>query len=205
LDEYIKTNQDWWNEKAEAEKLRSVIPHEPALMVVTGIMAAGKSTIARLLAQRFVRGVHIEADALQRMIVSGGMWVSQPGEPGGEAAQQLRLRLKHMCLLGRSFFEAGFTVVLDDIIMGERWKHLQEELHGLPFSLVVLAPRVEVVASQRDVNRSKDPQGHAWAAYLDRELRTTMAGLGLWIDTSEQTPEETVEQILQRLRTEQEI
>jgi adenylylsulfate kinase-like enzyme len=191
--------------QAEAEKLRSLRDHEPALMVVTGIMAAGKSTIARLLAQRFARGVHIEADTLQGMIVSGGMWVSQPGEPDGDAAQQLRLRLKQMCLLGRSFFEAGFTVVLDDIIMGERWQHLQEELHGLPFSLVVRAPQVEVVASQRDGNRSKDPQGHAWATYLDHALRTTMAGFGLWMDTSEQTPEETVEQILQRLRSEQEI
>src|SRR6266516_5710344 len=168
------------------QRARSLRKYQPALIVVTGIMAAGKSTIAHLLAQRFERGVHVEADVLQRMIVSGGAWVSQPGEPAGEAAQQLRLRLKHMCLLGRSFFEAGFTVVIDDIIMGDRWKHLQEELHGLPFSLVVLAPQVNVVASQRDVNRSKDPQGHAWAAYLDRALHTTMAGIGLWIDTSEQ-------------------
>lgn len=173
--------------------------HQPALIVVTGIMAAGKSTIARLLAQRFARGVHIEADVLQRMIVSGDVWVSQPGEPDGEAAQQLRLRLKNMCLLGRSFFEAGFTVVLDDIIMGDRWHDLQEELRGLPFSLVVLAPRVDIVVQQRDANRSKNPQGHAWAAYLDHALRTTMAGTGLWLDTSEQTPEETVEQILQHL------
>lgn len=173
--------------------------HQPAVIVVTGIMAAGKSTIARLLAQHFARGVHIEADVLQRMIVSGDVWVSQPGEPDGEAAQQLRLRLKNMCLLGRSFFEAGFTVVLDDIIMGDRWHDLQEELRGLPSSLVVLAPRVDIVVQQRDANRSKNPQGHAWAAYLDHALRTTMAGTGLWLDTSEQTPEETVEQILQRL------
>jgi predicted kinase len=166
-------------------------------------MASGKSTIARLLAQRFVRGVHIEADVLQRMIVSGSMWVSQPGEPDGEVAQQLRLRLKKLCLLGRSFFEAGFTVVLDDIILEDRWKHLQEDLHDLPFSLVVLAPQVDVVASQRDTNRAKAPQGQAWAAYLDHALRTTMVGIGLWIDTSEQTPEETVEQILQHLRSEQ--
>src|SRR5437764_5410813 len=97
-------------------KSRSLLDNQPALIVVTGIMAAGKSTYARLLAQRFVRGVHIEADVLQQMIVSGGVWVSQPGEPHGEAAQQLRLRLKNMSLLARSFSEAGFTVVLDDII-----------------------------------------------------------------------------------------
>ncbi|MEO6892476.1 MAG: zeta toxin family protein, partial [Ktedonobacteraceae bacterium] len=114
-------------------------PERPVLIVVTGIMAAGKSTIARLLAGRFARGVHIEADVLQHMIVSGGEWPGEPGEPGVEAKRQLRLRLKNMCLLGTSFFEAGFTVVLDDIILGDRWHHLQEDLRGVPFSLVVLA------------------------------------------------------------------
>lgn len=182
----------------ETEYPHGLSSQRPALIVITGIMAAGKSTIARLLAQHFARGVHIEADVLQRMIVSGGVWVSQPGEPEGEAAQQLRLRLKNMCLLARSFFEAGFTVVLDDIIMGDRWQHLQEELRGLPYSLIVLAPRVDVVV-QRDTSRSKSPQGHAWAIYLDHALCTTMSGTGYWIDTSEQTPEETVEQIIQQI------
>ena len=192
-------NQRQDSRRAEVKKTRFLSEDKPALIVVTGIMAAGKSTIARLLAQRFPRGVHIEADVLQRMIVSGGVWVSQPGEPEGEAAQQLDLRLKNLCLLGRSFFEAGFTVVLDDILMGERWQQLQEMLHDLPFSLVVLAPQVEVVASQRDRNRAKAPQGHAWATYLDHALRSTMADVGFWIDTSEQTPEETVALILQHL------
>ena len=172
--------------------------HHPTLIVVTGIMASGKSTIARLLAQRYSRGVYIDADTLQHMIVSGGEWVNEPGEPSGEAALQLRLRLKNMCLLGRSFFESGFTVVLDDIIIGERWQHLQEELHNLPFTLVVLAPRAEIV-QQRDQDRTKTTLGKAWAEYLDRELRKTMASIGLWIDSSEQTVEETVEYILQQL------
>jgi adenylylsulfate kinase-like enzyme len=173
---------------------------QPTIIVVTGIMAAGKSTIARALAQHFARGVYVEADALQRMIISGGEWVSQsqPDEPHGEAARQLRLRLKNMCLLGRSFFEAGFTVVLDDIILGDRWQHLQKELQGLPFSLVVLAPHIDIV-QQRGMQRAKGPQGSAWAEYLDHALRTTMEGIGLWIDNSNQTPEETVNEILQKL------
>lgn len=169
---------------------------QPALIAVTGVMAAGKSTVARLLAQRYPRGVYIEADSLQRMIVSGGVWVGEPGEPAGEAERQLRLRLKNMCLLGRSFFEAGFTVILDDIIIGERWQQLQEELHGLPFSLVVLAPRTESIL-QRDQERAQTTQGKAWAEYLHHELRETMTGIGLWIDSSAQTPEETVDAIFQ--------
>jgi predicted kinase len=172
---------------------------EPVLIVVTGIMAAGKSTVARLLAERFPKGVHVEADVLQQMVVSGAEWVNRPGMPTGEAANQLRLRLKNMCLLGRAFVEEGFSVVLDDIIIGDRWQELQNELHGLPFSLVVLAPSQEVVTRQRDGHREKSPQGEEWAAYLDHELRTTMAGIGLWIDSSAQTPSETVEQILSNL------
>jgi chloramphenicol 3-O-phosphotransferase len=188
------------NQQTETEIAMShtLSDREPALIVVTGVMAAGKSTIARLLAQRYARGVHINADTLQQMIVSGGKWVSEAGEPAGEAARQLRLRLKNLCLLGRSFFEAGFTVVLDDIIMGDRWQELQEELRGFPFSLVILAPQIEVVL-QRDQNRPKTTQGKAWAEYLDRELRTMMAGIGLWVDSTDQTPQETVDYILWHL------
>jgi len=171
----------------------------PAMIAVTGIQAAGKSTVARLLAQRFARGVHVEGDALQRMVVSGGEWVQEVGAPTGEAERQYRLRLKHMCLLGRSFFEAGFTVVLDDIIMGESWRYLQSLLHGTPLTLVVLAPRVEIVVHQRDISRAKRPLGEAWAVYLDSVLRATMTGVGLWTDTSDQTPEDTVDQILAQL------
>jgi predicted kinase len=171
----------------------------PVMIVLTGIQAAGKSTVARLLAQRFAHGVHVEADVLHHMIVSGGEWMVAPGEPNGDAAWQLHLRLKHMCLLGRSFFAAGFSVVLDDIILGDRWRQLRAELQDIPFSLVVLAPRLEVVVHQRDTGRAKRPLGEAWAAYLDRTLRETMAGVGLWIDTSDQAPAETVDQILQHL------
>lgn len=196
----IMNNQEQPNEQPQSHLTPDpLIDRQPAIIVVTGIMAAGKSTIAHLLAQRFARGVHVEADALQRMIVSGGKWVSEAGEPGdpsGEAAAQLRLRLKNMCLLAISFFEAGFTVVLDDIILGDRWLHLQEDLRGVPFSLVVLAPRIAVVTQQRDISRSKAPQGQTWATYLDHVLRTTMSGNGFWIDNSELTPEETVELIL---------
>lgn len=170
-------------------------PVAPAIFVISGVQASGKSTVANLLARRFSRGVHIEADALQRMIVSGIAWPEEPGEPQGEAAVQLRLRLKNMCQLARSFFEAGFTVTLDDIILGERWAELQAELTGLPYRLVVLAPSVETVIS-RDLNRSKDTLGAEWAGYLDGILRSSMADIGFWLDTTNLSPEQTADRIL---------
>ena len=105
----------------------------PRVIVVRGIQAAGKSTITRLLAERFQRGVHIEADVLQQMIVSGGEWITEPGVIGEAAARQLRLRLHNACLLAMSFLNAGFTPVIDDIIIGERFDQPKSELAGVPF------------------------------------------------------------------------
>ena len=173
---------------------------DPVIIAVTGIQAAGKSTIARLLAARFERGVHVEADLLYQMIVAGGVLPQEPGVIPAEAARQLRLRLHNACLLARSFRKAGFSVVIDDIIIGERYAHLQDELAGLPFQLVVLAPRADIVAKERDASRGKRVVlGERWATYLDRELRATMTDIGIWIDSSEQTPEETVAEIIERL------
>ncbi len=50
---------------------RHVIESPSAIVLVTVIQAAGKSTVARLLARRFVRGAHVEGDTLHHMIVSG--------------------------------------------------------------------------------------------------------------------------------------
>ena len=70
--------------------------------------------------------MHVSADALQKMIVSGREWPKRhqtdinTTEVDDEARRQLRLRLRNMCLLGRSFLDAGFTAVLDDIVVGGR-------------------------------------------------------------------------------------
>ncbi len=172
---------------------------DPRVIVLAGIQAAGKSTVARLLAQRFERGVHIEADVLQQMIVSGGEWITEPGVVSEEAGRQLRLRLHNACLLASSFLEAGFTAVIDDIIVGERFDQLKSELAGVPFELVVLAASPDLVAAKRDAGRGKRVLGEKWARYLDDALRETMAGNGVWIDNGDQTPEQTVEEIVTAL------
>ena len=49
----------------------SGVADSTSLFVVTGPMAAGKSTVGELLAASFVRGVHLEGDIFRRFIVSG--------------------------------------------------------------------------------------------------------------------------------------
>ena len=116
-----------------------------------------------------------------------------------EAARQLRLRLKHACLLGASFLDAGITAVVDDIVIGDRVDDLLEELAGRRFVFVMLTPRLAVVRD-REVGRGT----RLWERWewLDAVVRKETRRLGLWIDNSDQTPEETVDEILGRAWTE---
>ena len=165
-----------------------------AIYLVSGIPGAGKTSVSRLLASRFARGVHIESDLLQEMIVTGGQGVAPDDEPENEGRRQLRLRGRNACLLADSFFEAGFTPVVDDVVVGFRLERFVQDIKNRPLLFVLLAPRLEVV-SRRDATRSEKHVFETWS-FLDEVMRTETPRIGLWIDSSELTAEETVEVIL---------
>ena len=167
---------------------------QQAIFIVSGIPGAGKTTVSRLLAERFERGVHIEADLLQKLIAAGSVWPDQ--EPADEAKRQLRLRGRNVCMLANSFFEAGFTSVIDDVVIGSRLEEFQADIRNRPLLFVVLAPRPDVV-ERRDSERPEKQVFHIWG-HLDEALRKETPQVGLWIDSSDQSAEETVDEIMQR-------
>jgi chloramphenicol 3-O-phosphotransferase len=163
------------------------------VVVITGIMAAGKSTVAQALAEALPRAAHVRGDAFRRMIVSG----REDYVPGadGEAEAQLRLRYRLAAATADAYAEAGFTAVVQDVVLGERLTAYVGLFRSRPLHVVVLAPSPEAVA-EREAGRAKTGYGAWTVAELDTGLREATPRLGLWLDTTRLTVGETVEAIL---------
>ncbi|KUH40287.1 MULTISPECIES: AAA family ATPase [Streptomyces] len=168
----------------------------PGVIVVSGISAAGKSTVAQGLAERLPRSVHLRGDVFRRMIVSGRADMTAEVPP--EAVAQLRLRHRLAAASADAYVEAGFTVVLQDVLLGEHPVEITRTIRSRPLAVVVLAPDPEVVA-RREEQRSKTGYGPDWQPQdLDRILRVDTPPIGLWLDTSHQSVDRTVDEILRR-------
>ncbi|NRS16233.1 AAA family ATPase [Brevibacillus sp. HB1.4B] len=169
--------------------------HAPdrCIFLVTGIMASGKSTVAQLLAEKLNRGVHLRGDSFRRMIVSGRE--EYMPEPSQEAIRQLQLRYKIAASTADTFFEEGFNVVVQDVVIGPLLSEFVEMIRNRPLYVVVLTPNEKVI-EEREASRSKTGYGAWTIPHLNQILQTETPKLGMWIDSSEQTPQETVDEIM---------
>ncbi|MCC9306014.1 AAA family ATPase [Kitasatospora sp. RB6PN24] len=162
-------------------------------------MASGKSTVAQLLAERLPRSMHLRGDSFRRMIVSGSEDFTP--RPTAEATAQLRLRHQASAVVADLYARAGWTVVVQDVVLGEHLDAYLDSVTTRPLYLVVLAPSAEEVA-QREAGRHKNGYGGPWTVdALDEALRRNTPRRGLWLDTSRQTPDQSVDRILAGLAT----
>jgi chloramphenicol 3-O-phosphotransferase len=114
-----------------------------------------------------------------------------------EACSQLRLRYELGAMVADRYAAAGFTAIYQDIIVGDELAATVELIGNRPLFVVVLAPRAEV-AGRRAEDREKVSGYGDWTPdALDALLRATPR-IGLWLDTSDQPPDETVDEIMRR-------
>lgn len=164
------------------------------VVLVTGVMAAGKSTVAQALAERLPRAAHVRGDVFRRMIVSGRVEY-EPGAEGAEREAQLRLRYRLSAAAADAYAQAGFTAVVQDVVLGDELAAYVQLVRTRPLYVVVLAPNAEAVAA-REAGRAKTGYGAWTVERLDGEMRARTPRIGLWVDSSELTVGETVEAIL---------
>ena len=169
--------------------------------LITGAQASGKSTVADQLARRFDRGVHLRGGQFSRWAVRGWVPFDDPGQHA-EARRHLGLRYRLSALVADEYAAAGFTTVVQDNIYGEDVVTWTRRITARPVHLVVLRPSVDVLERRHEDRRAQTCKvayrGDFTPEVNDRVLATTPRDLGLWLDTSGQSPGETVDEALAR-------
>jgi len=140
------------------------------------------------------RSALVDAYIVSGMVVSGHVWAL--GEPADEAARQIRLCHENLCALATNLANAGFTPVIDVVVPDRANLDGFRSALGDRLRLVVLDPGTDVCVSR---NATRPPiEQFFFDGYdgLHATMQTGFGGLGWWLDTSAQTCDETVEQLL---------
>lgn len=82
------------------------------IIVITGAPGAGKSTVARALAERFDPSFHLEVDGLRENMVNGFIMPEQPFSRALE--QQFAMVRRTATFMARDYADSGVTFVVDD-------------------------------------------------------------------------------------------
>jgi predicted kinase len=88
-----------------------------------------------------------------------------------EATRQLHLRYELAATVARRYVEAGFTVVYQDILIGDTLERVVADLASSRVAVVVLCPRAEVIAGREAARAKKGYPDQAAIDAFDKVLR----------------------------------
>ena len=170
------------------------------IFAITGQLAAGKSTLARALLDRYPLGYHVDVDAIREMVTSG---LASPLDWTDETTRQFELALEGSAALARVYHRAGFAVAieggLDPLILDRRLDEagVRDAVVG-----IVLHPPL-AVALERNRARTTKPFDTSILEGVMREIDADLAAEPLpdgWLrhDNADETVTQTVDWVLSR-------
>lgn len=170
----------------------------PPVLVVTGQLAAGKSTVSRAALDTFPFGFHVDVDAVREQVASG---LAGPLEGTDETTRQFRLAVRASAALASVYHRDGFAVAIEGAVGPADVDAALEAVGLLPHRVgVVLHPRLEVALER---NRTRSTKTFDTSVLedvmtsIDVDLSTATVPPG-WtvLDTSDEQLDATVRRVL---------
>lgn len=157
------------------------------IIFINGSFNSGKSTVARLLAQRIKNTAVVEIESFHEFI---------PWMPINES---VLINLENAVLVIKNFVKRGFNVIVPYSLSEQNYKYLMEKLEDLNEDLrfFTLNPEIEEILKNRGNGElSKEDQERIRYYY---SKGTNKPSFGEVINNTFQKPEETLEEIWGKL------
>ena len=158
------------------------------IIFLNGPINAGKSTIAKLLAKELPEAALLEIDRLREMID----WMPLD--------QTIPINLENAVSLIRNFSNRGLNVIVPYPLSEKNYDYMADRLKDLKVKMHVftLAPRLEKALTDRGARKLDDAEQSRIQYHYDIGIHNP--SFGETIDNSNQTPEETRDYILGKIK-----
>lgn len=155
------------------------------LIVLNGSINAGKTTTSKMICQLLPRTAHVEVDSIRDFIA----WMS--------LEESIPLNLEGSVAVAKVFLKHGLNVVFSYPLRAEDYVWLQAQF-DCPLHCFTLRPPMDISQSQRGARVLSEWEVSRIAYHYQTDGANP--DVGIVIDNSQLTPEQTAREIIQRIQ-----